>query len=299
MIRDADRALKDRVGPRRLRLDRRPQPPAPTRSGPHVRVDGSDWFDGAAGCVLVGNVGTVLGGLTAVPGRRARRRPSSRSASSRRTGALHWARVLGAPGRRAARRARRSSRTTAGRDDRGDARAPRCPTSSTAATARRPSTSSSRVEPAAVTVVRARGGRPMSTATTRPRDRRAHRRRRPRDPARRSGSGASCSDAFLRLRFADGFSHARSLAFLGALVLVQGDHRRRRPGQRPRHRRADPRHRPAPSTTSRPARPAAADRRRWTRPGRTAPSGDARPSSSASSARSSPAPPRWASSSGA
>jgi uncharacterized BrkB/YihY/UPF0761 family membrane protein len=30
------------------------------------------------------------------------------------------------------------------------------------------------------------------------------------------------SDAFLRLRVADGFSHARSLAFVTSLVLVQG-----------------------------------------------------------------------------
>ncbi len=29
-------------------------------------------------------------------------------------------------------------------------------------------------------------------------------------------------DAFMRLRFADGFSHARSLAFATSLVLVQG-----------------------------------------------------------------------------
>jgi YihY family inner membrane protein len=36
------------------------------------------------------------------------------------------------------------------------------------------------------------------------------------------GKGRLLRDAFLRLRYADGFSHSRSLAFLGALVLVQG-----------------------------------------------------------------------------
>ena len=36
------------------------------------------------------------------------------------------------------------------------------------------------------------------------------------------GKGRLLKDAFTRLRYADGFSHSRSLAFLGALVLVQG-----------------------------------------------------------------------------
>ncbi len=36
------------------------------------------------------------------------------------------------------------------------------------------------------------------------------------------GKGRLLRDAFMRLRYADGFSHSRSLAFLGALVLVQG-----------------------------------------------------------------------------
>ena len=33
------------------------------RSKASVRVDGGEWFDGLASCVLVGNVGTVIGGL--------------------------------------------------------------------------------------------------------------------------------------------------------------------------------------------------------------------------------------------
>jgi len=38
----------------------------------------------------------------------------------------------------------------------------------------------------------------------------------------RTGRGRLIKDAFQRLRAADGFSHARSLAFLTALVLIQG-----------------------------------------------------------------------------
>jgi diacylglycerol kinase family enzyme len=64
MIRDADRNLKDRVGrvaylwtgARHIRHD-----PVCTR----VIVDGTTWFHGDATCVLVGNVGTVMGGITA------------------------------------------------------------------------------------------------------------------------------------------------------------------------------------------------------------------------------------------
>lgn len=39
---------------------------------------------------------------------------------------------------------------------------------------------------------------------------------------RRTGRGRLLKDAFQRLRFADGFSHARSLAFMTSLVAVQG-----------------------------------------------------------------------------
>ena len=64
MIRDADRALKDRVGraayvwtgARHLR-----EKPVDTR----IVVDGTTWFHGDATCVLVGNVGTIVGGITA------------------------------------------------------------------------------------------------------------------------------------------------------------------------------------------------------------------------------------------
>ena len=64
MIRDADRGLKDRfgraayvwTGARHVR-----QEPTATK----VRVDGKVWFDGDASCVLVGNVGSISGGIQA------------------------------------------------------------------------------------------------------------------------------------------------------------------------------------------------------------------------------------------
>jgi diacylglycerol kinase (ATP) len=64
MIRDADRALKDRfgraayvwTGAKHLKM-----PPFRAR----IEVDGRPWFDGKAGCILVGNVGKVLGGVEA------------------------------------------------------------------------------------------------------------------------------------------------------------------------------------------------------------------------------------------
>ncbi len=64
MIRDADRALKDRfgraayvwTGAKHLTMK-------PFRA--RIEVDGTPWFDGKAGCILVGNVGKVLGGVEA------------------------------------------------------------------------------------------------------------------------------------------------------------------------------------------------------------------------------------------
>jgi YegS/Rv2252/BmrU family lipid kinase len=65
MIRDADEA-KDRLG--RLAYVR-----AGARNLGHqgaevkIEVDGSDWFNGRAACVLVGNVGRILGGIEVFP----------------------------------------------------------------------------------------------------------------------------------------------------------------------------------------------------------------------------------------
>jgi diacylglycerol kinase (ATP) len=64
MIRDADSGLKDKVGRlayvttgwRHLRVE---------PVGMRVDVDGHRWFEGDATCALIGNVGTIMGGVTA------------------------------------------------------------------------------------------------------------------------------------------------------------------------------------------------------------------------------------------
>jgi YegS/Rv2252/BmrU family lipid kinase len=93
MISDAGRGLKDRLGrlayvltglrhvqddPRRVR----------------IRVDGKKWFQGKAGCVLLGNVGTVMGGMRVFDDARpddGRLDVGVATAS----GAVQWARTLG------------------------------------------------------------------------------------------------------------------------------------------------------------------------------------------------------------
>ena len=64
MIRDADREMKDRAG--RLAYVWTGAKNLNVKAVPtKVRVDGVEWFDGKASCVLIGNVGTVSGGFTA------------------------------------------------------------------------------------------------------------------------------------------------------------------------------------------------------------------------------------------
>ena len=57
------------------------------------------------------------------------------------------------------------------------------------------------------------------------------------DTLARVGRRRLIGDALKRLRFSDGFSHARSMAFLGILLFVEGGDRcgrhREQPGQRP------------------------------------------------------------------
>jgi YegS/Rv2252/BmrU family lipid kinase len=64
MIAEADRELKDRVGRvayawTGLRATRA------SRQAVKVAVDGDQWFEGEASCVLVGNLGTITGGVKA------------------------------------------------------------------------------------------------------------------------------------------------------------------------------------------------------------------------------------------
>jgi diacylglycerol kinase (ATP) len=64
MIRDADRGLKERVG-RLAYIVTGAKNLRGARMRMTVRVDGMKWFDGDASCLLVGNVGKILGGIEA------------------------------------------------------------------------------------------------------------------------------------------------------------------------------------------------------------------------------------------
>ena len=92
MIRDAGKKMKRRVGKaaylwtgaRHLRGD---------LVRMRIRIDGEDWHDGPASCLLVGNIGTILGGVEAFPDARpddGRLEVGLVTAD----GAVQWARVL-------------------------------------------------------------------------------------------------------------------------------------------------------------------------------------------------------------
>ncbi len=66
MIRDAGRGLKDRFG-RLVYVATGAKHLRTPRFAAHVRIDGITWFEGKAACVLVGNVGTVFGGIEVFP----------------------------------------------------------------------------------------------------------------------------------------------------------------------------------------------------------------------------------------
>jgi diacylglycerol kinase (ATP) len=66
MIRDADGVLKDRVG-RAAYIWTGAKNLRARRVHTRIEIDGVKWFTGNASCVLVGNVGTLMGALTAFP----------------------------------------------------------------------------------------------------------------------------------------------------------------------------------------------------------------------------------------
>lgn len=66
MIRDADDGAKDRLG-RISYLRAAARHLGTTGANVTIRVDGHSWFDGRAACVLVGNVGRILGGINVFP----------------------------------------------------------------------------------------------------------------------------------------------------------------------------------------------------------------------------------------
>jgi diacylglycerol kinase family enzyme len=70
MIHDADRGLKDRLG-RAAYIITGAKNIGLSRFKTRVRIDGQKWFKGKASCVLVGNVGKLMGNVAAFPDARA------------------------------------------------------------------------------------------------------------------------------------------------------------------------------------------------------------------------------------
>jgi diacylglycerol kinase (ATP) len=67
MIRDADAGgLKDRIGSLAYVFSGAKNLPR-SQVRMRIKVDGKPWFDGRAGCVLVGNLGEVIGGINVFP----------------------------------------------------------------------------------------------------------------------------------------------------------------------------------------------------------------------------------------
>lgn len=102
MIRDADRGLKDRFGRAAYLWTGAKHLRSSVVRG-RIKVDGERWFSGRLSCVLVGNVGTILAGVTAFD----RAEPDDGRLDLgvvTADGALQWLRALG--------------RTTFGRADR-------------------------------------------------------------------------------------------------------------------------------------------------------------------------------------
>ena len=135
MIAEADKGMKDRVG----RVAYAWTGLRATRAGRQqmtVRVDGERWFKGKASCVLVGNLGTITGGISAFDDAASGRRPAG-GRRRHRGGAVavgagpdpHGRRPVGQVG------AREHDERPPGRRP---ARSARPPTSSTAVTARPP-----------------------------------------------------------------------------------------------------------------------------------------------------------------
>jgi diacylglycerol kinase (ATP) len=112
MIREADRSLKDRLGSLAYVFTSVRQVNG-KRAVTRIRVDGTDWFTGKASCVLLGNVGTLTGGITAFEDARPDDGWLDVGVTTAR-GPLEWARTFG---RLVAGRAKHSPfvRTTRGR----------------------------------------------------------------------------------------------------------------------------------------------------------------------------------------
>jgi YihY family inner membrane protein len=202
MIRRADAGLKDKLG-RLAYVAAGVGGVGRSAVDTRVEIDGETWFEGAATCVLAGNMGDVLGGIAAFPQAEPDDgRLDARPDDQRRSSVLPLrGRDDGAP---PARVTRRAAAVRAGRRGSAGGAFPG---------AQRGARRHRRLRPAT-------RGRPMSTANPVPETWELTG-----DDARqtlaRVGRRRLIIDAFQRLRAADGFSHARSLAFLGILLFVE------------------------------------------------------------------------------
>ena len=262
-----------------------------------VDVDGHQWFEGQASCVLVGNVGTIIGGVTAFDDAR----PDD-----------GWLEVgvvtaegpvaVGA-GASAAWPLSRSERSPFVQTTRGhEGRHPARPEDALRARRRRPQ-AAKRLKVAGRAGrdhrLRARGRNRREHRQRRSRDLGAQRRRRHRDAAEHRSPPAGRR----RLPAAAGGRRLQPRPLAGLHDVARagpGDHRRRRAGQPRSATATSATPSSAPSTTPCPGPPgdvltAAVDQARDR--GRLA--AVPRPWCSGSSAPSSPPPRRWASSSGA
>ena len=132
MISDADRKMKDRLGKLAyVWTGLRHVDGEPTTA--RVLIDGVNWFDDEASCVLIGNVGTITGGINAFDDAKPDDGWLDVGVATAQ-GALEWARALGtmAVGRSDTLAVRAHD---PGPADRREARSPRCRTSWTAAPA--------------------------------------------------------------------------------------------------------------------------------------------------------------------
>ena len=217
LMQDTNRALKDRLG----RLAYVWSGARAVRSKPvkmHIEIDGRPWFDGRASCLLLGNFGTITGKLTVF----ASAEPDDgllEVAVVTASNSIQWARVLTAL---AAGRADRSRFVHKGRGHRITVKLGRPIAYELDGGARKATKRlHAGVEAGAITVCVAEDGRTVSTASLVPETFDLSG-----DDAwttlSRVGKRRLLTDAFMRMRVADGFSHARSLAFMTTLVAVQG-----------------------------------------------------------------------------
>jgi diacylglycerol kinase family enzyme len=93
MIRDADAGLKDKVG-RFAYVWTGAKNVQKTSVKMRIEVDAKDWFKGKASCLLIGNLGDVIGGISAFPDARPDDGLLNIGVVTA-SGALDWIRTLG------------------------------------------------------------------------------------------------------------------------------------------------------------------------------------------------------------